>query len=126
MKTCTKCKVEKGISEYHNRKDTKNGYRNECKLCKRKGEKRKREEHSMQTTRDVKEDVVDVSVKRKEQSFINIDQQKMDLMINVKVVEMVYKRTIQENMRAYEELLKLITGLLIICECEYAARLKAQ
>ncbi len=34
MKICTKCGVEKEVSEFYKRKDTiKNGYRGECKKC---------------------------------------------------------------------------------------------
>ncbi len=35
MKTCSKCKVEKPISEYHTDKNKPDGYRYECKECKR-------------------------------------------------------------------------------------------
>mgnify|MGYP003667219319 CR=1 FL=1 len=33
MKTCSKCKVEKDISEYHNDKSKKDGKRPSCKVC---------------------------------------------------------------------------------------------
>lgn len=34
MKTCSKCKIRKKITEFYKRKDSKDGYRNECKVCK--------------------------------------------------------------------------------------------
>lgn len=33
MKICRVCKVEKELSEFHKKKDTKDGHRNECKEC---------------------------------------------------------------------------------------------
>lgn len=33
-KICTKCGIEKELIEFNTRKDSKDGYRNECKLCK--------------------------------------------------------------------------------------------
>ena len=33
-KTCRKCGIEKDISEFQQRKSTKDGYRNECKVCR--------------------------------------------------------------------------------------------
>jgi len=35
-KICSKCNVEKLLNEFDIRKDTKNGYRSECKECRRK------------------------------------------------------------------------------------------
>ena len=32
-KTCTKCEIEKNLSEFYKRKDSKDGYRNDCKKC---------------------------------------------------------------------------------------------
>lgn len=33
MKTCRICKIDKDISEYHKKKGSKDGHRNECKIC---------------------------------------------------------------------------------------------
>lgn len=33
MKTCSRCKIEKPFSEFNNRKDSKDGFTNTCKLC---------------------------------------------------------------------------------------------
>lgn len=33
-KICIKCNIEKPYSEFHKRKISKDGYRNDCKLCK--------------------------------------------------------------------------------------------
>jgi len=33
MKTCSKCKIEKEFSEFSKRKDSSDGYRNQCKIC---------------------------------------------------------------------------------------------
>ena len=35
MKTCNKCKLNKDYKEFNLRKDSKDGYRNECKDCKK-------------------------------------------------------------------------------------------
>jgi len=35
-KVCSKCKVEKNLNEYAKRKDSKDGYRNDCILCQKK------------------------------------------------------------------------------------------
>ena len=35
-KICTKCSVSKPLSEFHKKKGTKDGHRNECKLCVKK------------------------------------------------------------------------------------------
>ena len=35
MKTCTKCGVEKPLTEYHKAKGNKDGYENRCKQCKK-------------------------------------------------------------------------------------------
>jgi hypothetical protein len=32
-KICSKCKEEKGLCEFNKRKDSKDGHRNECKIC---------------------------------------------------------------------------------------------
>jgi hypothetical protein len=34
MKTCKKCNTEKPFGDFYKRKDSKDGYRNECKKCK--------------------------------------------------------------------------------------------
>ena len=34
MKTCSKCKISKKLTEFYKRKDSKDGHRNECKVCK--------------------------------------------------------------------------------------------
>jgi hypothetical protein len=34
MKTCTKCKIEKDLSEFHKSKAAKSGYHFACKSCK--------------------------------------------------------------------------------------------
>ena len=34
-KTCTKCKEEKPVSEFHKRRDTKGGFKSWCKVCRR-------------------------------------------------------------------------------------------
>ncbi len=33
MKKCSKCEIEKELTEFNKRSDTKNGYRGECKMC---------------------------------------------------------------------------------------------
>jgi hypothetical protein len=33
MKKCSKCGIEKELTEFNKRSDTKNGYRGECKMC---------------------------------------------------------------------------------------------
>jgi len=35
MKICTKCKVEKPFSEFHKQKGRKDGYRSQCKECRK-------------------------------------------------------------------------------------------
>ena len=32
-KVCSKCKEEKNICDFYKRKETKNGYRSDCKKC---------------------------------------------------------------------------------------------
>ena len=39
-KVCTKCEIEKNLEEFHNRKDSKDGYRNECKTCRKQKEQK--------------------------------------------------------------------------------------
>ena len=39
MKICTKCKIEKALTEFDNRSDTKDGKRPACKVCHRKKQK---------------------------------------------------------------------------------------
>jgi hypothetical protein len=41
MKVCNKCHIEKDFSEFHKRKDSKDGYRNDCKECNRQSNKLK-------------------------------------------------------------------------------------
>jgi hypothetical protein len=36
MKECTKCKVKKELSDFSKRKDSKDGFRNECRVCLKK------------------------------------------------------------------------------------------
>jgi len=33
MKICTKCKEEKELINFSKRKDSKDGYKNQCKIC---------------------------------------------------------------------------------------------
>ena len=35
MKTCYKCKEEKPFSEFHKDRTTKDGYQNQCKVCRK-------------------------------------------------------------------------------------------
>jgi hypothetical protein len=35
-KNCNKCFIKREIDEFDKRKDSKDGYRNECKVCRRK------------------------------------------------------------------------------------------
>jgi len=35
IKVCKSCDVTKEISEFQKRKDSKDGYRNDCKLCRK-------------------------------------------------------------------------------------------
>ena len=39
MKICNKCKIEKDFSEFYKNKTTKDGYRNDCILCKKEYDK---------------------------------------------------------------------------------------
>lgn len=39
MKTCTKCKIEKPLDQFPNRKESPDGKRNDCKLCKSETDK---------------------------------------------------------------------------------------
>jgi hypothetical protein len=36
VKVCTKCKVEKELTEFHKDKRSKDGLRSKCKSCRRK------------------------------------------------------------------------------------------
>ena len=38
-KICIKCNIEKPLLEFPKRKNSKNGYRNDCKICKSKQDK---------------------------------------------------------------------------------------
>ncbi len=33
MKTCSKCKLEKDLSDFYKKTTSKDGYRSECKIC---------------------------------------------------------------------------------------------
>jgi len=35
MKICNKCGIEKELTEFHKRPDSKDGYRNNCKICRK-------------------------------------------------------------------------------------------
>ena len=54
-KVCAKCDIEKSVDEFHIRKDSKDGYRNECISCWKILSKKKRIEYSNQQTREVLE-----------------------------------------------------------------------
>lgn len=40
MKICSKCKEEKSFSEFHKHKHSKDGYRSQCKECRKESDKR--------------------------------------------------------------------------------------
>mgnify|MGYP006407583947 CR=1 FL=1 len=40
MKKCIKCKIEKELIEFTNRKDSKDGFYNECRLCQKEYDKK--------------------------------------------------------------------------------------
>ena len=48
MKQCSKCKEEKSFDNFHKKKDSLDGYRNICKMC-RKGEHTQRYEDNKET-----------------------------------------------------------------------------
>ena len=45
MKECTKCGVEKPLDDFHSRIDSKDGRRNECKVCKREQNQKWKEDN---------------------------------------------------------------------------------
>lgn len=45
MKKCNKCNIEKNLSEFRKRSDSKDGYRNDCKSCSSLMEKIKRQDN---------------------------------------------------------------------------------
>lgn len=47
-KKCSKCNVVKDVSEFSRRKDSKDGFRNNCKLCRRNNDKANRERINIQ------------------------------------------------------------------------------
>ena len=47
-KVCTKCKVEKELSEFHKKKDTKDGVRSQCKVCRNEDNKKYRQRPEVQ------------------------------------------------------------------------------
>ena len=49
-KVCTKCKMEKSLTEFHKDKSNKSGYRSSCKTCQNIKAKELRQKYSQ--TRD--------------------------------------------------------------------------
>ena len=43
MKVCSKCKVEKELSEFHKQRNSKDGYKSLCKSCVLSKEKERRD-----------------------------------------------------------------------------------
>lgn len=62
MKVCTKCKIEKELSEFHKRKSSKDGLRSWCKECRRQYNKENKEaiaEHKKQYCEKNKEAIAE-------------------------------------------------------------------
>ena len=55
MKQCTKCKVEKPLTDFRTRKDRKSGYRSDCKSCQYKYSKKHLKEYYQANKEKVKE-----------------------------------------------------------------------
>ncbi len=45
MKTCIKCEIQKNLTEFYKRKNSKDGYRNQCKICHNKIHKKYMKNH---------------------------------------------------------------------------------
>ena len=56
MKTCTKCKIEKEVTEYPKRKDAKDGFNNQCKECCSKFNKKWKKENKDKLLENRKKD----------------------------------------------------------------------
>ena len=54
-KVCTKCKMEKSLTEFHKDKSNKSGYCSCCKMCKNIKAKELRQKYSRLETREIKD-----------------------------------------------------------------------
>ena len=54
-KVCTKCKIEKSLTEFHKDKSNKSGYCSSCKTCKNIKAKELRQKYSRLETREIKD-----------------------------------------------------------------------
>jgi len=66
MKKCTKCKIEKKLSEFHKNKNTKDGLQFCCKVCRKEQEKTDKEKISIRGKRYYQENKEYVKTKAEE------------------------------------------------------------
>jgi hypothetical protein len=89
-KTCVKCNIEKDFSEFPKRKDSKDGYRNDCKLCCSEKGKQSIQRYMKQDEREVKDSKVDVlyvKLRRKSMNFVKTALGKKELTTSVRSVQ---------------------------------------
>ena len=70
-KVCTKCKMEKSLTEFHKDKSRKSGYHSSCKTCKNIKAKELRQKYSRLETREIKDKKV-CSCCKKEKNILRI------------------------------------------------------
>ena len=85
MKICSKCNTSKELSEFYKRNDGKNGYRNQCKICR---------SISLQAYRQTNREKLNA----KSRSYYNANRE--DIISHKKVYNVTYRKNNSETIKA--------------------------